>query len=447
MSVTGAPPYAMLRGRLGASHYFAFGFGSIVGSGWLVIVGGWLALAGPIGTAAGFALGGATIAVIALCYAALATEMPEAGGEFLYVHRVFGGFAGFITGWFLALYYVAVCVFEGLALAEVLRTILPVSLGGAASGFVAGCLGTGAIYLLNVAGIRIAASFQWTANYGFLAVATGVLAILAMHGAAPHLRPAFVTDHGRAWPGVLAIGIISIFMLDGFQAIPQAIEERAPGLAATTAARMIVASVLAAAVFYAVVALATAAVVPWRDVAGPGVATFKAAAGLRSGWVLVRLLMLAGAVSLLKTWNVMMIMTARLLLAMARAGMAPARLGHVSHATSAPVPALSLVAGLTLFGLLLGRGAIDPIISLSSIVLGAVYLATCMALLRVRRRNAAKTAALALPAMGIAAATLVLAAAIRELVMNLAGSLAVACMLIGWSLAGLLLWRLNMRHG
>jgi len=42
---------------------------------------------------------------------------------------------------------------------------------------------------------------------------------------------------------------------------------------------------------------------------------------------------------------------------------------------------------------------------------------------------------------------LVLAAAIRELVMNLAGSVAVACVLIGWSLAGLLLWRLNLRHG
>jgi amino acid transporter len=444
----GAAPHGKLRGELGASHYFAFGFGSIVGSGWLVIVGGWLTLAGPLGTALGFALGGATIAIISICYARLAVEMPEAGGEFLYIGGVFGGLPGFMTGWFLTSYYVAVCVFEGLALAEVLRTVLPVLPASAAASariaapdLIAGGLGTAVIYGLNVAGIRISASFQWLANYGFLALATLVLIILTAHGAPAHLHPAFVTAHGSIWPGVLALATISIFMLDGFQAIPQAIEERAPGLSPATAARMIVVSVIVAALFYAFVALASAAVLPWRKVAGPGIATFKAASGLPGGWLLVRLLAFAAAISLLKTWNVVMIMTARLLFAMARAGMAPAILGRLSRSTGAPIPALSLVAGLTLLGLLLGRNAIDPIISLSAIVLGAVYLATCLALLFLRRRRAGRLQGAALPVAGSVAATLVLGIAMYQLVLGGADSAPVAGVLAVWSLLGLLVWR------
>jgi amino acid transporter len=204
---------------------------------------------------------------------------------------------------------------------------------------------------------------------------------------------------------------------------------------------MIVVSVIVAALFYAFVALASAAVLPWRKVAGPGIATFKAASGLPGGWLLVRLLAFAAAISLLKTWNVVMIMTARLLFAMARAGMAPAILGRLSRSTGAPIPALSLVAGLTLLGLLLGRNAIDPIISLSAIVLGAVYLATCLALLFLRRRRAGRLQGAALPVAGSVAATLVLGIAMYQLVLGGADSAPVAGVLAVWSLLGLLVWR------
>jgi APA family basic amino acid/polyamine antiporter len=56
-----------------------------VEAGWMVllawVLGGWIALAGS------------------LCYAELATMMPHAGGEYVYLREIYSPLAGFLTGW------------------------------------------------------------------------------------------------------------------------------------------------------------------------------------------------------------------------------------------------------------------------------------------------------------------------------------------------------------
>ena len=71
-----------LKGDIGRFQMFAFGFGSIIGSAWCVLVGEWLSVAGPGGAALGFIGGGIVIACIGACYAELTARIPVTGGEF-----------------------------------------------------------------------------------------------------------------------------------------------------------------------------------------------------------------------------------------------------------------------------------------------------------------------------------------------------------------------------
>ena len=43
--------------------------------------------------------GGLISLVLALCYAELATSMPEAGGEYIYLRAAFGELPAFMFGW------------------------------------------------------------------------------------------------------------------------------------------------------------------------------------------------------------------------------------------------------------------------------------------------------------------------------------------------------------
>src|SRR3546814_6704118 len=80
-------------------QFAIFGFGSVVGTAWVVLLGGWLLRAGPIGAMLGVVLAGAAMALIAAMYAELAPRFPQTGGEVTYISAVFGKQSGFIVGW------------------------------------------------------------------------------------------------------------------------------------------------------------------------------------------------------------------------------------------------------------------------------------------------------------------------------------------------------------
>src|SRR3546814_6150982 len=84
-------------------QFAIFGFGSVVGTAWVVLLGGWLLRAGPIGAMLGVVLAGAALALIAAMYAELASRFPQTGGEATYISAVFGKQSGFIAGWLLTL--------------------------------------------------------------------------------------------------------------------------------------------------------------------------------------------------------------------------------------------------------------------------------------------------------------------------------------------------------
>ncbi len=94
------PSTQELRRALGAWHATAFVVTSMVGTGIFTVpafvklaTGNGIAALGVWIVGAGLALSGA------FCYAALATRMPEAGGEYHYLSRVYGPLWGFLSGW------------------------------------------------------------------------------------------------------------------------------------------------------------------------------------------------------------------------------------------------------------------------------------------------------------------------------------------------------------
>ena len=91
---------ADLHRALGAWQATAFVVTSMVGTG-IFTVPAFVKVATGSGVAAlGVWVAGAGLALCgALCYAELATRMPEAGGEYHYLTRVYGPLWGFLSGW------------------------------------------------------------------------------------------------------------------------------------------------------------------------------------------------------------------------------------------------------------------------------------------------------------------------------------------------------------
>lgn len=387
---------AHLRKAIGRPGYFALGFGVIVGSGWVVVLGDWLRIAGPGGAILGFAAGGVLIAFIAAVYAELSARMPEAGGEFIYAYKLYGPRTGFFVGWFVTLYLIAVTAFEAIVLPWMLETVFPelrgpvlysvlgqeVTLGAV----IIGLTGVVLITFLNARDVRLAVAFQTIVTYGFLIVAATVLVLGASFGEVANIRPLFATQTGHAWwVGSLWIFANCAFFLNGFQVIPQAIEERSEGVGARSIARIMIVSVAAAALFYCLAVLCSSLASPWRGLANSQLAAAVAVEKILPGGLLAKAVLLAAAASLLKTWNAVALMAARILLAQARVGLLPRRFGSIHPRYSTPHVAVLLVGACSCAGVFLGRGAVLPLLNMSSICLAATFIVCCLGVLRLRR--------------------------------------------------------------
>src|SRR2546428_4318024 len=73
-----------LHGGLSTIEYFTFGFGTMIGVGWLVLMDDWLMRGGPLGGILGYLLGGLLLFPIAHTYGRLVQRIQDAGAEIAY---------------------------------------------------------------------------------------------------------------------------------------------------------------------------------------------------------------------------------------------------------------------------------------------------------------------------------------------------------------------------
>jgi APA family basic amino acid/polyamine antiporter len=447
-----SPP--KLQGSIRPSGYFALAFGGIVGSGWIVVLGDWLKVAGPGGAVLGLLCGGLLMTLVCACYAELAARFPQAGGEVLYAMRSFGRGPAFAVAWFLIFNFTAVCAFEGIALTWFVQTLLPrttgpllytmmgekITLGGVLIGLV-GVVLTGA---LNYRGARLAVAFQSVVTYSFIALTAVLIAMGLVLGQPANLLPAFAAlDPSKSWfSGAIWIGASSALFMSGFQVAPYAIEERHRDTSVRSVIFAMLLGVIGAALFYCGIILSSASAAPWGDLVSqnlPAAAAFGALT--RGGW-LGTVVIAVATVSLFKTWNCTLLAVSRLVFAQCQLGFLPRVFGTIHPRFGSPSVAITCIAGVNATAILLGRGALLPIVNMCSTFLALIFLVVLYILYRERKQNPgtpvfAVAAGRILIPVGMAALAAVSVALIHEPWERAGGKVPVEWILVlGWALLG-----------
>src|SRR5262245_41292939 len=114
-----------LHGSLTTVEYFTFGFGTMIGVGWLVLMDDWLTRGGPLGGMLGYLVGGSLLFPIAHTYGRLVQRIQDAGAEIAYTEGVMPAPISFAAGWTMVLSYAIVCPWEAVATGNLLARVFP----------------------------------------------------------------------------------------------------------------------------------------------------------------------------------------------------------------------------------------------------------------------------------------------------------------------------------
>lgn len=384
-------------------HLVALGVGAIVGTGIYTLIGVGAGLAGPA-VILSFVIAGVVCVCAALAYAEMAALMPVAGSAYTYTYSVGGELLAWIVGWSLILEYSVVCSavavgwsgyaagFLQSAGAHIPGTLLS---GAFAGGFlnVPAIVITFAVAAMLMAGTRESATVN-SALVGVKIVALLVFIVIGLaafkSGNLSPFMPYGFAAHaaGPDNRGVMAAAAIIFFAFYGFDAVSTAAEEaRNPGRDITFG---IIGSMIVCTLLYMAVAAAALGAVPFAQFAqSPEPLAYI----LRTlGHPLAATVIGAAAVIALPTVILaFMYGQSRIFFVMARDGLLPQRLGHVSARTGTPTAmtlftaiVVSVVAGL--FPL-----ADIAAVANAGTLCAFIAVALCMLVLRVREPGRART--------------------------------------------------------
>ncbi len=365
--------------------YFALGFGTMIGVGWVVLMDDWLGRGGPFGAMLGFALGGILLLPVGYVYGQWVQRLPDAAGEAAYVAQVFPPIVSYFTGWMMLLAYFIVCPWEAVAAGKIAAYIFP-QLDRMELYRVAGqpvflprlLLGIAfTIFLayLNYRGIRASATFQIWATSAVLGVFVILILVSAHSGSPIHLQPHF--SQAPLVSILLTLQIVPYFMT-GFESVPKVAEEAHPGFPPRTFFKAIAMALLIGAGFYTLAVGAVSYIAPWRSLLGKRFATAIAfQQGTHSAW-LVRLILAITLVALLQVFNGNFVASSRLLFAFGRRGTIPSVFSTVHAKYLTPSVAILGITSGTLAGLFLGDALLVPVTEVGSMASAVGWLAACL---------------------------------------------------------------------
>jgi APA family basic amino acid/polyamine antiporter len=322
-----------LRRELEVTHTTAIVIANMIGTGIFTITG---FLAGDLGRPTlvlGIWVVGAIIAVAGcLCYSEMGVNLPQSGGEYIFLREAWGPVWGFLSGWisFFAGFAAPIAA-ASLASSEYCSHFFPffaaggpaANSGGTFGWFHAGhrqwlAVGIVVVFsIINVVGLRLAAKVQYLLTglkLGVLLLFMG-LAFAIGHGSLGHFSQVAIRTSTHSLPAQFAVSLIFVmFAYSGWNAATYVSGEmKTPE---RTLPASLVVGTLTVAVFYLLLNVAFIYALPLESMKGVvaiGEASAGALFGLRGGNIFSAIM----SVGLLSSVNAMIIAGPRVYFAMA----------------------------------------------------------------------------------------------------------------------------------
>ncbi len=403
---TASPPHEPLRRQLRLPTATLLVVTNMVGAGVFLMPGEVASqVAEPLAYFGAWLLGAVLALSGAASYGELGARFPQAGGEYVYLHRSFGPFLAFVAGWlsfFVAFAGSQAMLAEGLArgLLEIVVAAPDGAIRPVADGFV-DALAAALLFVfaaVNCVGLRPSGWLQATLG---CATFTGIALLVTLGlssdaGDLPaHLgasAPAVTPTTPPLWMGLLMAQIPIFFAYSGWNVTTYL------GAEVVQPQRVIPRSLLLGTALVAGVYLALNLVFvhafPLSRMAGQKAVGFQACAQLLSGpaRVLPQILM---AVAMAGALNAVSLAGPRVAYAMARDDLFPRPFATLHARFGTPAHAVMLQAGAAL--VLLLTGTFDDLTRVTSSTMMLISGLTVAALIRLRARGEGAAAAYRTP--------------------------------------------------
>ena len=335
---------------------------------------------GPWGVLGIWLLGGVVSLFGALSYAELATAYPQAGGDYVYLSRAYGPWAGFLFGWAqLAIVRPGDIAVLAFAFATYARTVYD-PLAGSPFPYMQQIYAVAAVMVLtmiNVLGVR---QGKWTQNLLTLIKALGLLFIVGMaFFTKPTPAP---SESGGSLPYNLAL-IFVLFAYGGWNEMAYvAAEVRNPR---RNIVRALVLGMVAVTILYLLINAAFLSALGYQGLAASKAVATDAVSGAlpQVGGILIGLLI---CVSALGAVNGTIFTGARISYAMGSDYRTFRALGEWHPRLRTPATAL-LVQGIIAAGLLIVLGSYVNAVLYTAAVVYSFYLASTLAVIVLRRKE------------------------------------------------------------
>jgi basic amino acid/polyamine antiporter, APA family len=434
-----------LHGGLTTIEYFTFGFGTMIGVGWLVLMDDWLSRGGPGGAMLGFLIGGLLLFPIAHTYGRLLQQIQDAGAEIAYTEGVLPPFVSFAAGWTMVLSYAIVCPWEAVATGNLLARVFPAlnthalyAIGGNpiyGPRLAVGLALTLLVAVVNFRGIKPSGIFQDVMTFGLLATFAVFTLLGFTRGSSANMAPLFPRPGaGSVFLSIFLVLQIVPYFMTGFESVAKGSEEARSGFDPRNFTKAIYAALIAGFLFYVVIVAVVTYVYPWQEIVSGHVRTEVAFERTFGSHAIAQLILFGAFLSLLKIFNGNFVASTRMLYAIGRRNLVHPSLGHIHPSHGTPDVAIALMAVLTVAAAMFGDAILVPITEVGSLSVGVGCLSACVAYLA-RRGSAGAT-------MAAAGAVVSVGIILMKIVPAVPGSFTSAEWLAfaAWSALGLAFW-------
>ena len=380
-------------------NFFTIGFGAIIGTGWVLLVGDWMVLGGgPVPAMIAFGIGAILLVPIGMVFGELTAAIPISGGIIEYVERTFGRKLGFITGWMLLLGNAPLCPWEAIAISKLLttrfaefpvlawlRSVKLYTILGAdvylwptviALGFAV------LVIFLNLKGAGAAAKLSSFLTKALLAGMILAMVISFMTGSPSNAMPVFsqvndaaggnATTATSLLGGVIAVLVMTPFFYAGFDTIPQQAEEASDNIDWKKFGLIPAIALLASGVFYLICIYSFGTIIDWHEFVRSSVPALAVLERVNLFFYIAMLII--ATLGPLGPMNSFFGASTRLMLALGRKGMLPESFAEIDPNSGVPKRAVVVMGALTLIGPFLGNNMLIPLTSVAS--LGFVFACT-----------------------------------------------------------------------